>query len=753
MDSENLNAAQQAVAGAASEIAEQAANIAHKAAEIAAEASHSGEGMSLTHRMTFLVLQVAVIIFAAKVGGGIMKRLKMPSVLGELLTGIVIGPYLLGGISLDFLHLPNGLFPIGADGFPVSPELYGLSTFASIILLFMAGLETDLRQFLKYSVAGTVIGIGGVAVSFIAGDAAGVYWGIGDDLGFLSPSCLFLGALCTATSVGITARILSEKKKMDSPEGVTILAAAIIDDVLGIIGLAIIISLIGILSTGGDGALPWGEIGMIAFRTISVCVVFTVLGLVFANTISRFLKTFKSPTVFATLALGMSFLVAGFFEMSGLAMIIGAYVMGLSLSKTDITLVLQDRLLGSYEFFAPVFFAVKGMLVDVNRILDPKVLKFGIIFGILAVIAKIIGCAFPALFLKFNMKGALRIGAGMVPRGEVALIIAGIGMSSNILDPDMFGGAIIMTLLTTMLAPPIFSMTLSIPGKGVTYEKKSEDYREVRYPFTAPVVADAAMNNILTAFQSEGFFCSMMDQTNRLYSIRKDDIAFSMWREGDDVTFSANRTDINLIGTVVYEALIELHQSLERLREMAKPKEYRRTLASVTSVRTMSIREKKEILTPDTVVMQLTARDKEGAIRELVEALSASRGNEIHDINVVLDSILEREAVASTELEYGVSMPHGRTDEVSSVMAAVGLCPCGLEFNCLDGTPAKLIILVVSPKNTSGPYLQFLSNVTASLRTQEMVDHIVEAVTPEEVVQLLLNPNAGDAPLMRLFKK
>ncbi len=206
--------------------------------------------------MVVLVFQLAVIIFAVRAGGGLVKRVKLPAVLGELLSGIVIGPYLLGSVPLPWLGFAHGVFPKPeAGGPPVSPELYGFATIASLILLFMAGLETDFRQFLKYSVAGTVIGLGGVIVSFAAGDFAGVYFGIGDNLHFLSPACLFLGALCTATSVGITARILSEKKRMDSPEGVTILASAIIDDVLGIIGLAIILGLIDVLS----GPQPVGD--------------------------------------------------------------------------------------------------------------------------------------------------------------------------------------------------------------------------------------------------------------------------------------------------------------------------------------------------------------------------------------------------------------------------------------------------------------------------------------------------------------
>jgi mannitol/fructose-specific phosphotransferase system IIA component (Ntr-type) len=379
-----------------------------------------------------------------------------------------------------------------------------------------------------------------------------------------------------------------------------------------------------------------------------------------------------------------------------------------------------------------------GMMVDLERLADFEVIRFGLIFGEHAVVAKIVGCALPALFLKFNMLGAIRIGVGMVPRGEVALIIAGIGMSNGILDSDMFGAAIIMTLFTTVLAPPLLTVFITMPGKGVTVDRPSDDFRQSSFPFPSESVAEGATQSILAAFRSEGFFLSMVDPSTRLYHIRKDEQAFSMWRDNSNaLVFSSNRRDVTFIHTVVYEALVELHQDLDRIKEMAKPKEFRRTLRSVTSVRTLPIKEKQEILRPDCVIMNLSSRDKDEAIRELVRKLDGG-GIPIRCEGEILASSAEREAAAPTELEYGVSMPHGRSDAVAHVMAAVGICREGMNFNCLDGKPVRLIILVASPKNTSGPHLHFLASITASLRTQDMVNEVVAADSPEAVVRLLI---------------
>ncbi|MCC8107972.1 MAG: PTS sugar transporter subunit IIA, partial [Planctomycetes bacterium] len=245
-------------------------------------------------------------------------------------------------------------------------------------------------------------------------------------------------------------------------------------------------------------------------------------------------------------------------------------------------------------------------------------------------------------------------------------------------------------------------------------------------------------HSILDAFRSEGFFISMVDSASRLYHIRKDDLAFSMYRDGNNaIVFSSNRRDVTFIHTVVYEALVELHQDLDRIKEMAKPKEFRRTLRSVTSVRTLPSKEKLEILRPDCVIMQMVAREKEDAIHELVRKLDGG-GLPIKCEQEVLGSIAEREAAAPTELEFGVSMPHGRSDAVNHVMAAVGLCPDGMNFSCLDGTPVRLMILVASPKNTSGPHFHFLASITGALRTQDLVDKVVEAKDENEVVRLLV---------------
>jgi Kef-type K+ transport system membrane component KefB len=458
-------------------------------------------GLPRVEEMMFLVLQIGIIIFAAKLGGMVASFLKMPSILGELAAGIVIGPWALGGIGFGDGMFSGGLFhgaslralqaKEGIMYAATTPELYGFATLASIILLFLSGLETNLRLFLKYSFVGLMVGIGGVAGSFVLGNLCAVYLlpEFFDKFKYLADMPLaqammeaapmYMGIMSTATSVGITARILSERKKMDSEEGVSIMAGAVIDDVLGLIVLAIgngvIAATMAAKSAGGAAAagVNWGAIGMVAVKAFGVWLGATLIGVVAAKKMSWLLKLFKSHQAIATLAFGLAMILAGFFEYMGLAMIIGAYVMGLALSRTDLKHMIQETLSPVYTFLVPIFFCVMGMMVDCSALMSKPVIYFGAIYTALAVIAKIAGCALPSLFCGFNVLGSLRIGAGMIPRGEVALIIAGLGLSNGYLSQEIFGIGIMMTLITTVVAPPMLVGFFNVKGSGLRGERKA----------------------------------------------------------------------------------------------------------------------------------------------------------------------------------------------------------------------------------------------------------------------------------------
>ena len=494
------------------------------------------EDMNITDSITNLILQLAVIIFAVRIFGKLAKKAGIPSVLGELIAGIIIGPYALGQLAIP--GFPQGLFPL-AENMAVSPELYAISQIASIILLFASGIETDLSLFLKYSLTGGIIGFGGVAVSFLLGDFCAMY---SLHTNFMDVRCLFLGIMSTATSVGITARILSDRKKMDSPEGVTILAAAVFDDVLGIVLLAVIMGIVS--AVNGGTTLTASAVGLIAAKAFGIWIAATVLFILLSKKIARFVRLFGGTFDFSIAALGVSFILAGIFEKQGLAMIIGAYTTGLALSGTDIAPVIQERIHGLYKFFVPVFFAVMGMSVNLHQLCSKEVLLFGAFFTITGIISKMIGCGGPALCLGFNIKGALRIGAGMIPRGEVALIIAGIGLTAGIIDQKLFGVVILMTLLTTVGAPPILSMFLKMKGQGTKKVISEDSQQTFEWDFKSYDMCMVIFDMMIHDLRSKKFYVQMMNINDGLTTARKGDINFSVRVEGSTLVISAAEKDM-----------------------------------------------------------------------------------------------------------------------------------------------------------------------------------------------------------------
>lgn len=711
-------------------------------------ASGGGEGGedSITHKMMILVIQVGIILFAARLGGMLAEKLKMPGVLGELGAGIIIGPYALGSVKIGSFFC-EGIFPVVANStFPVSPELYGLCTIASIVLLFLAGVETDLKMFMRYSLAGSLVGIGGVVFSFLAGDLIALYLlpkilpETYPSLSFLDPACLFLGIMSTATSVGITARILSERKRIDSEEGVTIMAGAVIDDVLGIIVLAIGM---GILSTSGSNSgaagLDWAKIGKIAFKAFSVWLGATIIGIVAASKISSLLKLFKTPLPIAIMAFGLALILSGFFETMGLAMIIGAYVMGLALSKTDIRYVIHENLHPLYTFLVPVFFCVMGMMVDVSKFTDEKILIFGLIYTALAIVAKLGGCAIPATICGFNLRGALRIGAGMIPRGEVALIVAGIGLSNGFLKPEIFGIGILMTLITTIAAPPMLIELFKSTKSGLRHPK---DDKESSRPFVfeLPSVEAAEMmcEKLIKAFRNEGFFTHLLSVENRIWQVRRDQMEIGIHRQNNEIHFECTPSEQNFVATAILEVTAELSSLAKALSKPITTGDVthlvRDTSTPVDSDNTLDRYITQFIMRPNMI-----AESKMDIIKKLCKSLVER--NLVSDFDTAIKAIENREQVMSTGLENGIAIPHARTNTVKNLVGAIAIVRDGVsDYKTVDGSTVKIVILTLSPEDVSSPHLRLISHISKILN-KENRQKLMDVKSEQSMLDIFLGKN------------
>jgi Kef-type K+ transport system membrane component KefB len=397
-----------------------------------------------------ILLALAVIIAAAKLGGDLATRAGQPAVLGELVAGVLLGNLSLVGVSW-------------AEPFKTNVTLETLAQLGVIILLFEVGLESTVRDMLKVGVTSLLVAVLGVVTPFALG------WGVG---ALLLPDRstyvhAFLGATLTATSVGITARVLRDLGKGQSPEARVILGAAVIDDVLGLVILAVVGGVIRAANTGAE--LSYWDAGFIVGKAALFLFGAVAVGLVVSPRLFGVASRLRGRGVLLATALvfcfGLSYLAAAI----GLAAIVGAYAAGLILEDVhyrDFTdrgeHGLEELLQPIGVFLVPVFFVLMGMRVDLSAFGRADVLGFAGLLTLVAIVGKQ-ACALGALGGGLDR---LSIGLGMIPRGEVGLIFANIGLGLTVrgepvVDAAIYSAVVIMVVVTTMATPPALRWSLA----------------------------------------------------------------------------------------------------------------------------------------------------------------------------------------------------------------------------------------------------------------------------------------------------
>lgn len=369
-----------------------------------------------------LILELAIILIASKIAGSLSVRLGQPSVLGKLLVGIVLGPSVLGLVN-------------------ETETLAEFSEIGVILLMFIAGLETDVQEFKRTGKSSTFVGFGGIIVPLVLGYFSGIL------LNLTVTESWFLGLLLSATSVSISVQALKEMGQLKSPEGATILGAAVIDDVVVIIALAFLMSF-----AGGDVNLTTVILKKVLFFAGAILVAW--------KGVPWFLRKFTSLKVTETVissALIVCFVYAYLAEYTGVAAIIGAYIAGVAISVTDFKHEIFEKVETiSYSIFVPVFFTSIGITAEFYGIMEN--LGLIILLSILAILTKLVGASMGAKVAGFGWRSSLGIGSAMVSRGEVALIMATIGIESKLLSDDMFAVIVVVVLVTTIITPPMMKV-------------------------------------------------------------------------------------------------------------------------------------------------------------------------------------------------------------------------------------------------------------------------------------------------------
>ncbi len=370
---------------------------------------------------TQVLLDLFLIFASAKLLGELCERFRQPAVVGEILAGLLLGPYVLRIVS----H---------------SPIYEGIAEIGVIFLLFTVGLETKPSDILSVGGVASKVGILGIVLPFALGFGLIFY------LGHPTLEALFIGTALVATSVGITARVLGDMGLIQETESRIILGAAVIDDIIGMILLAVVSGL-------GEGVLSWVRIAVVAVQAIAFTLFLAFIGSPVINRYARTidnLKTPHAPLVGAILiCLGLSALSSAI----GMAAIIGAFMAGMVLAEFSGRYHLVEKAETICAFLVPYFFFVMGSHINVAVVANWEILWLALVITVLAVVGKLLGCGLGAWSL--GRKGALIVGVGMVPRGEVGIIVAMLGLKLHAIPESMYALVIFMSVVTTLAVPPV----------------------------------------------------------------------------------------------------------------------------------------------------------------------------------------------------------------------------------------------------------------------------------------------------------
>ena len=376
----------------------------------------------MPHEFASVLIQVIAVLLGAKLLGAFANRLGMPAVLGELLAGVV-----LGASCLNVLH-------------PDDPIMHALSELGVLILLFEIGLHTDLRSLAKVGGTASTVGLVGVALPFALG-----FW-VSRALGVDTLPAIVCGAALTATSIGISARVLSDLGQLDSPEGQVVLGAAVLDDVVGLI----ILSVVSGLAAGGHvDALGVARTAAVAVGFIVAALI--VGGLIAGPAFRQVSKMERDGGLMGPMGLAFALAMAYLADAAGSAMIVGAFAAGLVLHGRPQRKAIEQSVTTLGQYLVPIFFATVGASVDVKSLAGADILMIGGALVVVGVLAKVAAGYAPWWFRGRK----LMVGVAMVPRGEVGLIFAQVGLAAGALDVRLFSALTLMVMVTTFIAPPV----------------------------------------------------------------------------------------------------------------------------------------------------------------------------------------------------------------------------------------------------------------------------------------------------------
>ena len=379
------------------------------------------------------IIGVGILLFAAKLMAELFLRLKLPIVLGELLAGMIVGPFALGDI----------FYVDGKQLLQINDEIIILGEIGAIVILFIAGLEMTPKEFLRGGKASFTVGALGVVVPFFAGLA------VFQMFGFDALQSMLIATALTATSIAISIQVLSEFGKIKTPEARLIIGAAVVDDILAIAVLSVVSSI-----AVSDGGVDNIVITDVVITILEVLAFFAIMLIVAVVVIPKIItpRLWKAKGSIEGIATASFFGAAALAGSIGLSPIVGAFAVGMALSTTKVFEKIENYAGKIGLIFAPLFFSIIGAQVDL-RAVDLNIIMLSAVVIVIAVVTKLFGCGLPAIFFLKDRKQGMRVGIGMISRGEVGLIVAGVGITAGILTSEVYSTIVIMVAVTTIITP------------------------------------------------------------------------------------------------------------------------------------------------------------------------------------------------------------------------------------------------------------------------------------------------------------
>jgi Kef-type K+ transport system membrane component KefB len=380
-----------------------------------------------------IIITLSILLFAAKLFAELFHRIKMPVVLGELLAGIIVGPFALGGIPI-----------VNGEPLVVLDEtVRHIGEISAIVILFIAGLEITPREFLRGGAVSFTVGSLGVIVPFFVG-----YYVFTIIIGLEALQAMLIATALTATSIAISIQVLTELGKMKSKEARLILGAAIVDDILAIAALSVVTTMV----QTGNTTPNIIDITFLILKILGLFAAVLVGAILLVPRILHVERLWRSEGSVEGITTAAFFGAAGIAAIVGLSPIVGAFSIGMAVASTRVIKQIEEYVSKLGIIFAPLFFSIIGAQVDLRGI-NLNVLYLAGVIIVVAIITKLVGCGLPTMiFLKEKSK-AMRVGIGMISRGEVGLIVAGVGVSAGTITTDIYTSVIIMVAVTTIITP------------------------------------------------------------------------------------------------------------------------------------------------------------------------------------------------------------------------------------------------------------------------------------------------------------